>query len=355
MAGRDHQLGSHQLHGVGPGAGALLRPTAAEPDVPLTVWSQGEPLEGRHWIPCVDHPAERQTTEMRITVPDGYEALSNGRLVSKTPNADKTVTFHWSQDAPHPSYLMTMVVGKYAIVTEEWKGKPVQYYVPPGKRADVARSFGRTREMLDFFSKRFGIEYPWEKYAQVVVEQFTWGGMENTSATTLVDAAIQDERSMLDGTPDGLIAHEMGHQWWGDLVTARDWAHLWLNEGFASYCEVLWDDHKLGKDEGAYTLYQKIHGAINGARTDPWWTAGTRTRSRCSTVGPTRRGPDPAHAPVPARRGSLLEVHPHLWDRASAQECRYERPKADLRGVTGKNLERFFYDWTERPGALLST
>jgi aminopeptidase N len=329
-------------------------PTAAEPDVPLTVWSQGEPLEGRHWIPCLDHPAERQTTEMRITVPEGFEALSNGRLVSKKPNADKTATFHWSQQDPHPSYLMTMVVGKYAVVTEEWKGKPVQYYVPPGKRADVARSFGRTREMLDFFSKRFGIDYPWEKYAQVVVEQFTWGGMENTSATTLVDSAIQDERSMLDGTPDGLIAHEMGHQWWGDLVTARDWAHLWLNEGFASYCEVLWDDHKLGKDEGAYTLYQKIHGAIEGGKDRP---VVDRRYKDPLTMFDGRAYPKGAWVLHMLRCQLGEEV---FWKciRTYGTEHRHKSVEtSDLRRtcerVTGKNLERFFYDWTERPGAPL--
>ncbi|HVK11355.1 MAG TPA: M1 family aminopeptidase [Gemmataceae bacterium] len=329
-------------------------PTAAEPDVPLTVWSQGEPLEGRHWIPCIDHPGERQTTEMRITVPDGFEALSNGRLVSKAANADKTVTFHWSQQDPHPSYLVTMVVGRFAVVTEEWKGKPVQYYVPPGKRADVARSFGRTREMLDFFSKRFGIEYPWEKYAQVVVEQFTWGGMENTSATTLVDSAIQDERSMLDGTPDGLIAHELGHQWWGDLVTARDWAHLWLNEGFASYCEVLWDDHKLGKDEGAYTLYQKIRGAIDGGKDRP---VVDRRYKDPLTMFDGRAYPKGAWV-LHMLRCRLGEEAFWKCIRTYGTEHRHKSVEtSDLRRtcerVTGKNLERFFYDWTERPGAPL--
>lgn len=329
-------------------------PSAAEPDVPLTVWSQGEPLEARHWIPCLDHPAQRQTTEMRITVADGYEALSNGRLVSKTANPDKTVTFHWSQAASHPSYLMTLVVGKYAVVAEDYKGKPVLYYVPPGRRADVARSFGRTRDMLDFFSTRFGIEYPWEKYAQVVVEQFTWGGMENTSATTLVDSAVQDERSMLDGTPDGLIAHELGHQWWGDLVTARDWAHLWLNEGFASYCEVLWADHHDGKDEANYDLYHKAAAAIAGGKDRP---VVDRRYPTPDAMFDGRAYPKGAWV-LHMLRGRLGEDAFWKCIRTYGTDHRHKSVEtSDLRRtcerVTGKNLERFFYDWTERPGAPL--
>src|SRR5262249_21782743 len=152
----------------------------AEPDTPLTVWSQGESTTNRYWIPCFDQPNVRQSTEMVVTVAAGNDVLSNGALLSRKENADKTVTFHWKQEKPHPSYLITLVVGQFDVVEEKWEKVPVLYYVPRGRKADVARTFGRTREMLEFFSKRFGVEYPWEKYAQVVVEQFTAGGMENT-------------------------------------------------------------------------------------------------------------------------------------------------------------------------------
>src|SRR5439155_1413548 len=127
-------------------------------------------------------------------------------------NTDKSVTFHWRQDKPHVSYLVTLVVGRFDVVREEWQGLPVLYYVPKGHKDDVARTFGRTRDMLAFFSKRFGVDYPWEKYAQVVVEQFTAGGMENTSAMTLTEFALHDQRSMLDSSPDGLIAHELAQE-----------------------------------------------------------------------------------------------------------------------------------------------
>src|SRR5438093_8464289 len=244
-------------------------PTPEEPDVPLTVWSQVEPITNRYWFPCVDHPNQRQTTELVVTVADGFEALSNGKLIEKRNNADKTVTFHWRQDKPHVSYLVTLVVGRFDVVREEWQDLPVLYYVPKGHKDDIARTFGRTRDMLAFFSKRFGVDYPWEKYAQVVVEQFTAGGMENTSATTLTEFALHDQRSMLDSSPDGLIAHELAHQWWGDMVTCRDWAHIWLNEGFASYAEALWDEHSKGPDEYAYNVWQKADRAISGGKQRP--------------------------------------------------------------------------------------
>src|SRR5262249_21748140 len=119
-------------------------PTPEESDVPLTVWSQGEPTTNRYWFPCVDHPNQRQTTELVVTVADGFEALSNGKLIEKRSNADKTVTFHWRQDKPHVSYLVTLVVGRFDVVREEWQGLPVLYYVPKGHKDDVARTFGRT-------------------------------------------------------------------------------------------------------------------------------------------------------------------------------------------------------------------
>lgn len=326
-------------------------PTPAEPNVPLTVWSQGEPVSNRHWIPCIDHPEERQTTELIVTVADGFEVLSNGKLLSRKANDNKTATFHWKQDQPHPSYLVTLVVGPFAVVKEDWRGKEVSYYVPPNRKDDVARTFGRTRAMLDLFSRRFGVDYPWEKYAQVVVEQFSWGGMENTSATTLHDSAIHDARAMLDGDPDGLIAHELGHQWWGDLVTCRDWAHLWLNEGWASYCEVIWAEHHRGRADADYDLLLKARNALAHAKDRP-------------VVD--RRYPNPINMfdarAYPKGAWILHMLRQRLGDdlfwkavQAYAKEHKYRSVEtSDFRRtferVTGRNLERFFYDWTERAG-----
>jgi aminopeptidase N len=332
-------------------------PTKIEPDTPLMAWSQGEPITNRYWFPCVDQPNQRQATELVVTTANGFEVLSNGALVEKTVNEEaKTTTYHWKQDGPHPSYLVTLVVGQFDVVREEWAGKdgkalPVYYYVPRGRKEDIARTFGRTREMLDFFSSRFGIQYPWEKYAQVVVEQFTSGGMENTSATTLGDRALHDQRALLDSSPDALIAHELAHQWWGDLVTCRDWAHLWLNEGFASYCEALWDEHSKGTDDYAYTMLLKGRQALAGGKERP---IVDRHYPYPRSMFDARSYPKGAFV-LHMLRQRLGEKAFWAGIQAYGSEHRGQSVETvDLRRtlerVSGRDLERFFHDWTERPG-----
>jgi aminopeptidase N len=326
-------------------------PTRAEPDTPLTVWSQGEPISNRYWIPCLDQPNQRQSTELVVTVVEGFEVLSNGALIEKKDNGDKTVTFHWKQEKPHPSYLVTLVVGQFDIVQEEWNKVPVLYYVPKGRKPDVARTFGRTREMLEYFSKRFGVDYPWDKYAQVVVEQFTSGGMENTSATTLTERALHDERAFLDSSPDSLIAHELAHQWWGDMVTCRDWSHLWLNEGFASYAEALWDEHKKGRDDYAYTILVKSRTALAGTKERP---VVDRRYPFPRDMFDARSYPKGAFVLHMLRQRLGEDAFWKGMQRYGTDHRLQSVETADFRRthekVSGRDLERFFYDWTERPG-----
>lgn len=326
-------------------------PTPAEPNVPLQVWSQGEPITNRHWIPCLDQPNQRQTTEIVVTVADGLDVVSNGTLVERHDNSDKTVTYDWREDNPYAAYLITLVVGKFEVVREEWKGRPVVYYVPVGRRDDVQRTFGHTREMLTFLSDRFGIEYPWDKYAQVVVEQFTAGGMENVSATTLTDRCLKDARSLVDETSDSLIVHEMGHQWWGDMVTCRDWTHTWLNEGFASYVEALWAEHHDGADEGAYNMLLKARRAMNGGRERP---IVDRRYPGPDSMFDDRAYPKGAWVLHMLRRRLGDDVFFKCLQRYGTDFKYKVADTEDLRKVfereTGRSLERFFYDWTERPG-----
>jgi aminopeptidase N len=325
-------------------------PTAAEPDTPRIVWSQGEPTSNRYWFPCIDEPDERQTTEIVVTVPEGFEAVSNGKLLSrKTSDDGKSVIFDWRQDKPHPSYLVTLVVGQFDVVREEWDRVPVLYYVPRGKKDQVAPTFARTREMLAFFSKRFGIHYPWDKYAQVVAYRFG-GGMENTSATTMGDI-LQDQRSILERDSDSIISHELAHQWWGDLVTCRDWAHIWLNEGFASYAEALWDEHRDGADAYAYNMYQKAGGAISGGKTRP---VVDRRYPTAMSMFDGRAYPKGAWVLHMLRRRVGEDVFFKAVEQYGSGHRLQSAETADFRRtmerVTGRNLERFFYDWTERPG-----
>lgn len=237
----------------------FVAPDPSYPDKPTTVWSQGEMEDTRHWIPTWDYPNDRTTTEILATVPEAWTAVSNGRLVSVTSHPeDNTRTFHWSQETAHVTYLISLVAGEMEVSEEtDENGVLLQYYVPRGQAAFVERSFKNTPRMMKFFASFTGVAYPWAKYAQVVVPDFTFGGMENTSATTLTDRTLHDDRAHSDYQSEGLVAHELAHQWFGDLVTCRSWAHLWLNEGFATYLDALWAEHDLGADEMAMNLLEK--------------------------------------------------------------------------------------------------
>ncbi len=330
----------------------FFSPTKQAPKVPLMVWSQGEPQANHYWFPCLDNSNERQSTELIVSVPTGIDVLSNGTLLSQKNSATGQTTFHWKQEKEHVAYLVTLVAGQFSVTTEEWRGKPVTYYVPRDRQADIQRTFGRTKPMLDFFSERFGIEYPWDKYAQVVVEQFTFGGMENTSATTLYHRALHDERAIVDSTPDWLIAHELAHQWWGDLVTCKDWSHLWLNEGFATYSESLWAEHALGRDERDWHMLEDSIAARSGStQTRPivdrhYPNPGSMFDNRVYPKGAwvlhmlrSRLGDEDFFRGL-QRYGTIM-----AYQTAETSDLRktFER-------LYGLSLERFFHDWTERPG-----
>src|SRR5262249_2939930 len=214
----------------------------------------------------------KMTTEMRVRVPAGWYALSNGALVSsdipksrartaeKGADADEPVlwTYHWKMDDPHSSYLVTLAAGEFAEVAETVRvgdrELPVTYLVPKGREDEARRTFGRTPEMIRHFGEITGIPYPWNKYAQVVVSDFIFGGMENTTATTMYEHILIDERAAIDVSSDDLVAHELAHQWFGDYVTCRAWYEGWLNEGFATFFEHVWREEHLGRDEYAFGL-----------------------------------------------------------------------------------------------------
>jgi aminopeptidase N len=221
---------------------------------PVQVWSQSQPEDARCWFPCHDSPRQKATSELRCTVPKGFMAVSNGALCETTRRGRET-TYHWRMDHPHSIYLISLAVGKFSKVSDEWDGIPVDYYCERGREQDARRGFGKTPKAMAFFSRMTGVRYPYGKYAQVAVAEYP-GGMEHTTCTTQTDACLIDERAALDNDLDLLVAHELAHQWFGDLVTCRDWSHAWLNEGFATYFEVLFQAHDKGQDEADYELYQ---------------------------------------------------------------------------------------------------
>ena len=233
-------------------------PDADYPDKPLQAWTQGQDEDSRHWYPCIDFPNHQQTSEVIVTVPESMISIGNGELKSVARNRRaRTKTYHWYQATPHVTYLLSQIVGEFAEIEHRWQGIPVQYYGPPGREEDLQRTLARTPDMLDFFSDLTGAKYPYARYAQTFVADFIFGGMENVTATTLTDTSLLDKRASVDADVDGLLAHELAHQWFGDLLTCRDWSHGWLNEGFATYFEALYTQHHKGIDEFRYELHQK--------------------------------------------------------------------------------------------------
>jgi aminopeptidase N len=233
----------------------FVGPDDGYPDKPLQVWTQGQDEDSRFWFPCLDAPHAKATSEVIATVPARFTVLSNGtRIADQVDEATGRRTVHWRFGTPHSCYLITLVAAELAEIRDRWRDIDVTYYVTPGREDEARRTLARTPEMLELFSSRFGAPYPYERYAQVFVADFIFGGMENTTATTLTDQVLLDERAALDGDSEDLVAHELAHQWFGDLLTCREWSQSWLNEGFATYAEYVWREHAHGHDEAALEL-----------------------------------------------------------------------------------------------------
>ncbi len=230
----------------------FIGPDQHYPQKPTQVWTQGEDEDSRFWFPCFDYPGQLATSEIRVRVPKRMIAISNGELVSTEVDGDSKI-YHWLQKEVHPTYLMTLAVGDFAELRDEWQGKPVTYYVERGKEPEARLSMGKTPRMIEFFSAKFGYPYPYPKYAQVCVDDFIFGGMENTSTTLLTDRCLIDQRAAIDNrSTETLVAHELAHQWFGDLVVIKHWSHAWLKEGMASYSEIMWMDQEYSADDAAY-------------------------------------------------------------------------------------------------------
>lgn len=224
----------------------FIKPAPEDPTRPVQSWTFGQPRYHSHWFPCHDAPNDRATTEIIATVPAQFITISNGNLLNVTDHGD-TKTHHWRHDIPHAAYLISLVVGDFAVIEDHYKHIPVTYYVRPDRKDDAPLYMGKTPEMIRFFSEYTGVEYPYDKYAQTVVEIYT-GAMEHTTATTHGFTLLVDKRASLDVDVVPVVAHELAHQWFGDLLTCRDWPNGWLNEGFATYFEVLWGEHDQGTD-----------------------------------------------------------------------------------------------------------
>lgn len=244
----------------------FINPDNSEKDKPRQVWTQGETQASSCWFPTIDAPNERCTGEISITVEEKFKTLSNGVLMHQELNGDGTRTDFWEMDLPHAPYLFMMAAGDYAVVKDKWRDKEVNYYVEHEYEEYAKDIFGLTPEMLDVFSDKLGVDYPWQKYSQIVVRDYVSGAMENTSAVIHGEFLNRTKREMLDEDNEDIIAHELFHHWFGDLVTCESWANLPLNESFATYGEVIWNEHKYGQDKADHGLQVDLSNYLQEAK-----------------------------------------------------------------------------------------
>lgn len=232
---------------------------------PMQVSSDCFPNKARQWIPCYDYPHDKVTQEIIVTVDNQYKVLSNGSLLGITTDNEKGKhTYHWKQSKPHSTYLTSLSIADYAVIEDSLGSLPVNYWVYHWHVEDAKRSFAKTPYMIDFFNRLYGYDYPWEKYDQVI-SAYMGGGAEATSATILGEGAVTDDKAEIDFSFEGIIAHEIAHHWWGDLITCRSWEHTWMNESFGTYSDYLYKRYDWGEDEAAFDLLRKKNGYLREA------------------------------------------------------------------------------------------
>jgi len=238
----------------------FILPDKEYPNRPKQVWSQGESEDTRYYLPTYDYPNDRLTTETILTVPASWITVANGKLINVSKPANDMRTWTWRESLPSSTYLITVVAGEFEEMKQSWHGMPVTYYAPKGRGDRLLPNYERTPAMIDVFSKKLGVDYPWEKYAQSMVDDFVAGGMENSSATTNTSSSLRNPKLIPEfpGDEDGLISHELAHQWFGDLVTCNDWGNIWLNESFATFFEMVWSEAHYPKDQADYERWNAV-------------------------------------------------------------------------------------------------
>jgi aminopeptidase N len=338
-------------HGQDPKTG--LRFMAESADNPQLVFSDSFPENVHHWFPCFDYPNDKVTDEIVATVKSGLKVAANGRLVSVIPDkAAGTVTYHWSQDLPHSTYLIFLAAAPYVVVRDSYRTLPVNYWVYPRDEAKVRPTYGQTPKMIEFFNRVFGYDYPWQKYDQVSVP--SGGGAESTSATAMTHRIMVDERGEPDFPAIGIVSHELAHQWWGDLITLRSWAHTWLNESFATYSDYLYHRYEKGDDEGAVDLLGKLNAYLGEARTRYIRPIVSDRYDKPGDMFDSHTYPKGARVLHMLR--SLVGDEP-FFKTLSYFLHRYAFDAVDtadfirsVKTVTGRNLDWFFDQWLFQPG-----
>jgi len=316
-------------------------------------WTQGEEMDNHHWVPMYDYPNDRASFECKLTVDEKYTAISNGELLSKKNNEDGTRTWHWRENYPMVSYLISFVIGEYVKVEDAYESIPINYWVYEENKHEALRSFGKTPDMMKYFNEKTGVDYPLEKYDQVIVEDFMFGGMENVTLTHNTDRTMHDQFSAPDYSSDGLVAHELAHQWYGDLITTRNWANIWLNEGFATFFSRKYREHNLGYDEGEYIRLGEMRSYFSADK-----------KFRRPTVYHYYYDPMELFNGHVYAKGSLIlnMINDHLgndgfWRAIQYYTSSYQYDNVEttdlkraIEETTGQNLEWFFKQWLFEAG-----
>ncbi len=343
----------------------FLAPDEFVPERPVQVWSQCQDEDARHWIPCIDKPHVKQTLKLSVTAAQNRAVLSNGHqetapLRSGRRGASSELVHTFRLEQPLPSYLITLVIGDFTLVSDRsaklpsGREVPIRYLVPPGSEADARRAFSGTPRMVELFSRLTGVEYPYELYTQIVVSDFIFGGMENTTATTMYEHVLLDERAAIDIESHDLVAHELAHQWFGDWVTCKDWTHAWLNEGFATFFEILEAEDRLGRDEYLLGVERalKTYLTESGGRYDrPIVCRDYQAPIDLFDRHLYEKGGLVLHM-LRTRLGDEtfwtgVRLYLERFGRAHVQTRDLQ---ACLEQAAGRTLERFFDEWVHRPG-----
>ncbi len=332
----------------------FIKPTDDEPLKPKQIWSQGETEFNRYWFPSYDTPNEFRTSELKATVAKPYSVVSNGKLISTTENTDGTRTYHWKMDTPYTNYLTSIVVGEYKIVEQNYDGIPIVNYGYVNEAEEVAATVKNLPDMFKFFSEKTGVRYAYPKYAQTMVEDFG-GGMENISATTMIEELIRDERELLDEDSDSLQAHELAHQWFGNLVTCRDWGQIWLNESFATYMDALYHEHKKGHDDFLYNNVRdnqnQYYDAWNGGNRHPIVTRHYANKDAMFDTYAYPRGAAVLHM-LRKHLGDELfwkSLNNYLTSNLN-QPVSTEDLRIAIEETSGQSMDWFFDQWLYRMG-----
>jgi len=352
----DHETTLTIRYTAQPVKGLYFRtPATGYPAAETHLWTQGESIEARHWYPCPDHPNAKFSSEVTCHVPAGMLVLSNGRKVSETTDpVTALVAVRWLQDKPHANYLLSLVAGYFTMLEDHYRNIPLRFYTPPSDAPQAALSFAPTKPAMEFYEHEIGRPYPWAQYGQVIVRDFTWGGMENTTLATLVDRTLHTADTENITSSEGLVAHELAHQWFGDLVTCKDWSQVWLNEGFATYYSFLFVAQQHGREEMLYNLFGSAQGIFEQSTNQPERAMVFRRYDKPVEQFDYRAYPKGAWT-LHMLRCQLGEAVYQRCIKTYLERHAYgtvvtEDLNAIIEELSGRSFDRFFDQWVYHPG-----